>query len=219
MTVFTAMFATLCVVTLPQQVLAISNQGVIDLTNTQRAANGLGPLAWNAQLSNSALLKAQDMCNKNYWAHTSPDGLTAWTFMSQSGYAYTTAGENIANGFSDDSALMVAWMASPEHRANILGSAYQDIGVANTSCSLLGSLTTLVVAHYGARRAVAPAPAAAPITQPSHSAPAPVEAEAPPVPTTPEVVKPEPAPKPTESFGSKIWAMTQQHTSTTDLFQ
>lgn len=145
------------------QANALGASTLIALTNTQRAAAGLGPLAYNGQLTASATAKAQDMLAKGYWGHTAPDGTSAWTFVGNAGYAYTAVGENLARDYNSDSAVISAWMASPAHRANVLNGAYQHIGIAVVSGTLAGAPTTLVVAHFGATSAsAAPAPAPAP---------------------------------------------------------
>jgi hypothetical protein len=155
---------------------ALGASTLISLTNTQRAAAGLGPLAYNGQLSSSANAKAQDMLAKGYWGHSGPDGSSAWTFVSRAGYAYTAVGENLARDYGSDSAVISAWMASPTHRANMLNGAFQHIGIAVVSGTLAGAPTTLVVAHFGATSAApapAPTPAPAPKPAPRPSAPAP----------------------------------------------
>lgn len=159
------LFTGLSTVFSSQQAYAISEQSLIVLTNNERATGGLAPLAWNAALSSSARLKASDMCNKGYWAHTAPDGSTPWTFMNKAGYDYIDAGENLAKGFGDDAAVLAGWMASPGHRANILSSKYHEIGTASTECDLNGVTTSLVVAHYGSlatKPTATPAPKAIP---------------------------------------------------------
>lgn len=162
-----AMFAA------PAKAEAISAGTLTSLTNNQRVQAGLVPLSYNGSLASSAYAKAQDMLAKGYWAHTSPDGLSPWTFVSSAGYAYVVVGENLAKDFSSDAGVMAAWMASPGHRANVLKPEFRDVGIAVVSGSLSGSPTTLVVAHYGVR-SVRPAPAPAP-----KPAPAPARAAAP----------------------------------------
>ncbi len=138
------------ILNLAGQVHAISNRVITERTNNERTANGLSPLSSNTALSNSARMKANDMCAKDYWAHTAPDGATGWTFMSQAGYDYVVAGENLAKDFGDDTSVIAGWMASPGHRANILNKSYLEIGVSTVNCVMQGHSTTLVVAHYGA---------------------------------------------------------------------
>jgi uncharacterized protein YkwD len=170
---------------------AVSNMTLVTLTNNQRAAAGLAPLSWNGSLSQSAMLKTQDMCAKDYWAHDSPDGLTPWTFMDRAGYPYTIAGENLAKNFATDDGIMTGWMNSPGHRANILKTDFTDIGIATANCALQGVQTTLVVAHYGSTGR-STATQATPKTSPTKT---PVTAPAQPkaVPTQPAV---EPAAQP-----------------------
>lgn len=203
--------STATIVVFPLTTLAISGQTIASLTNNARSSNGLSSLAWNARLANSAWLKAQDMCVKGYWAHTAPDGASGWTFMSQSGYAYVAAGENLARGFSDDSATVAGWMASTGHRANVLNPAYADIGVGYASCLFEGVETTFVVAHYGAtatasRTAQARPKVVAPTTKAAVTS---VKPE--PVPSRAAAASP-PAIKPAEpSFGAKLWKLAWGH--------
>lgn len=165
LTTFTAVTLGLIVVLPPSHAFAISGQNLIALTNNERAANGLPSLTWNAELSASASAKARHMCANGYWAHTAPDGTTPWTFMNQAHYSYVAAGENLAKDFTDDNTTVAAWMASPGHRANILKTAFSDIGIATITCMFQGSETNLVVAHYGSTGAVSK-PAATPKPQP-----------------------------------------------------
>lgn len=171
----------------------ISASALYDLTNQQRAAAGLPALSPNSLLVQAAENKAADMFADNYWAHTAPDGLTPWYFISSAGYAYIAAGENLAKDFSTSNGVMSAWMGSTEHRANILSGSYKDMGIAVENGNLLGSPTTLVVAMYGARSAPAPAPA--PV---AHASPPPAAAASTPPPAEPPTqtatVAPESAP-------------------------
>ncbi len=130
---------------------AVSTGAVLSLTNSARAQNGLAPLASNSQLVQAAALKAQDMLAKDYFAHTSPQGLNSWHWFKQAGYNYKTAGENLAIDFSDSNAVFSAWMASPSHRANILDPDFTEIGIAIVSGEFSGSATTMVVQMFGAK--------------------------------------------------------------------
>lgn len=123
---------------------------VLDQTNQQRIKLGLKALTFNPVLSKSAQAKAKDMFSANYWAHTSPTGVPPWTFFQQAGYDYQIAGENLAKDFYDTETLMKAWMNSPTHRANIVNTKYQEIGIAVVDGVLNGMKTTLVVQHFAA---------------------------------------------------------------------
>jgi uncharacterized protein YkwD len=130
---------------------AVSGSALYSLVNARRSTAGLSAYRWNDSLSSSAYAKAKDMCKKHYWAHTSPDGLTPWTFIKASGYSYVNAGENLAADFSTDTGVVKGWMNSPAHRANLLHGKFKEIGIASMKCNLTGKSTTVVVAHFGAR--------------------------------------------------------------------
>jgi hypothetical protein len=145
----------------------ISASEVMSLTNQQRANNGLGALAYSAQLEQAARAKAQDMFDQNYWSHYNPQGNGPAYFISAAGYSYSTAGENLAKDFNTSSGVVTAWMNSAGHRANILNGSFIHTGVAVMNGTLQGSETTLVVAMYAAPSTPPPAPAPVPPPAPS----------------------------------------------------
>ena len=102
---------------------------VASLTNSERKAKGLSALTLDNQLSKLARLKAEDMAKKGYFSHTSPTYGSAFDMMNKYGVSYRTAGENIAKGQKTAESVMNGWMNSSGHRANILSSAYTNIGV------------------------------------------------------------------------------------------
>lgn len=127
----------------------ISSEQLVFLTNQERQKNGISSLSLNQQLSDAAAKKADDMFVYNYWAHNSPSGKTPWIFIKSSGYKYVYAGENLARGFSTPEDVVKAWMASPDHRANMLSQNYQDVGFAVKVGQLNGEETVLVVEELG----------------------------------------------------------------------
>lgn len=127
----------------------ISAQDLLTLTNLKRQENGLPPLVMNDELTQAAAGKAEDMFTKDYWAHVSPDGTTPWVFIKNAGYNYLYAGENLARGYTTAGSVVDAWMASPEHRANMLSPNYHDIGFAIQEGNLTGDETVLVVEELG----------------------------------------------------------------------
>jgi uncharacterized YkwD family protein len=105
-------------------------QQVLDLVNQERSKAGLGSLSMNGELSNVAMVKAQDMYNNNYFDHNSPTHGTPFDMMKEFGITYNTAGENIAKGQTTPTQVMNDWMNSPDHKANILNNSYTHIGIA-----------------------------------------------------------------------------------------
>lgn len=102
---------------------------VIRLTNAERTKRGLPALKTNWQLSRVARYKSQDMINKNYFAHQSPTYGSPFDMMQSFGLRFSAAGENIAMGQRTPKEVVAAWMNSPGHRSNILGTSYTEIGV------------------------------------------------------------------------------------------
>src|SRR3972149_811846 len=129
---------------------SVSESELLIQVNEERAKRGLAPLTLNPQLSDAARRKAADMLEKNYWAHFAPDGSTSpWGFIRAAGYNYVHAGENLARGFTDSSAVVTAWMASQSHRDNILAYKYRDVGFAIVPGTLNGEETVLIVEMFG----------------------------------------------------------------------
>lgn len=118
------------------------------ISNKQREDSGAAPLKLDPNLSKAAHEKAKDMFKNDYWAHVSPDGTTPWVFITDSGYEYSLAGENLAKDFNSSAGVINGWMNSPLHKENLLNSNYQDVGYAIIDGKLKGSETTLVVALY-----------------------------------------------------------------------
>jgi hypothetical protein len=127
----------------------ITPANIIQLTNQQRASAGLNTLSTDSRLSAAAQAKANNMFQEQYWDHFGPNGETPWMFISQAGYTYVYAGENLAKGFRTAEGVHEAWMASPTHRDNIMSNKYKDIGVAVVQGILEGKETTLVVQMFG----------------------------------------------------------------------
>ena len=129
---------------------------IVDLTNTKRAEYNLSPLSANEQLTAAAAAKAGDMFSRDYWAHNSPGGRTPWSFITESGFRYIFAGENLARDFTDAKSAVDAWMRSPSHRSNLLDSNFREIGVAVENGKLTGREGTLVVQMFGTQVSEAP---------------------------------------------------------------
>ncbi len=127
-----------------------SNQLLQD-TNLERSKQQVSDLALNPKLNAAAQAKANDMVQRDYWSHNAPDGTTPWSFVQSNGYAYQSAGENLAYGFMNAQMIITGWMNSPQHRANVLNSNYQDIGFGITTAENFQGKgpTTVVVAMYG----------------------------------------------------------------------
>jgi len=132
---------------------------IISEINKIRVSHGLDPLAENPKLDIAALLKAQDMIERDYFNHYSPEGKAPWDWISSAKYNYKYAGENLALNFFNDQETVQAWLNSPTHKDNILNPNYKDTGVAILSgiTSTTKESKTVVVQMFGTEKtSVAP---------------------------------------------------------------
>lgn len=125
---------------------------LIGLTNDYRQANSLSVLTVNPLLEEAAKMKAQDMAQKGYFAHISPDGITPWYWFEKAGYDFVYAGENLAVNFSDSEALHKAWISSLGHKENIVNKNFSEIGVAVAKGLYKGKEAFFVVQLFGSRK-------------------------------------------------------------------
>jgi uncharacterized protein YkwD len=108
------------------------------LINQERAREGEIPLVANGMLAQAAAAHTNDMVEGDYFAHVSLGGETPLERVERSGYIPNssvgyTVGENLAWGtlyLATPKSIVAAWMASPEHRANILNGEYRDSALA-----------------------------------------------------------------------------------------
>lgn len=190
--------------TAPARVSDVTPTNIISLSNQARQSNGVGTLATNNLLSQAAKAKADDMLREQYFAHVSPSNISPWYWFNQAGYAYQSAGENLAIDYLESEDVIAAWLASPSHRSNLLSTKYKDIGVAVVTGNFQGANSILVVQMFGAPKpppttTVATAPAQTPppkqVQQQLAQAPAPAPAPTP-TPTPTPAPAPPPPPEP-----------------------
>jgi uncharacterized protein YkwD len=101
---------------------------VLRLTNAERAKAGCAALHLDARLTAAAQDHSEDMANRSYFSHTTPEGKSPWDRAKAAGYADPSA-ENIAMGYPTPAAVVAGWMGSAGHRANILNCASHAVGV------------------------------------------------------------------------------------------
>ena len=112
------------------------------LTNIERGNDGKPPLAWDKKLQQIARTHSQDMAEHDYFSHVDQDGGKATDRGLKAGYRcrkQLTArqfqeglGENIyfgSRGYMEPEDAVESWMNSPGHRANMLASYYDRIGI------------------------------------------------------------------------------------------
>lgn len=110
-----------------QWVNALRAAGAVCGTTIYAAA---APLNWNSLLLKAASGHASDMASNNYFSHDSLDGRTVAQRISDAGYSYSAAAENIAAGDTTVQSVLTHWLNSPGHCVNMMSATYRDIGVA-----------------------------------------------------------------------------------------
>jgi uncharacterized protein YkwD len=112
-----------------------SEQELLGLTNGARSAVGLPALRWDGALASIARWRSEDMIDRDFFSHNiPPTGEMAWDVMDQRGYCYEIAGENIGwnMNWPDDQATVQienSFIGSDTHRDNILGRAWDSVGI------------------------------------------------------------------------------------------
>lgn len=103
---------------------------VIYYTNLERIDAGLLPLHYNANLQAAAYGHSEDMAINNFFNHVGSGDSTLVNRVQGAGYTgWTMLAENIAAGYSGAQTVVTVWMNSPGHRANILRTTVNEIGV------------------------------------------------------------------------------------------
>lgn len=130
--------------------------------NETRAQHGLRPLVLSRALESAAVFHSRSMLQGGFFAHESQDGssfvLRLKRFYRPAGYASWSAGENLLydTGALDAQSAIVAWLASPEHRRNMLDPAWREVGIAAMHASAAGGTfggqpTWVVTMDFGTR--------------------------------------------------------------------
>lgn len=132
---------------------AIVERVLVELANRSRTEDALPSLVISPLLEEAARRKAHDMAEKGYFSHVSPEGITPWQWLTEAGYRYAYAGENLAVDFADSETVNDAWLRSPAHRANILNTRFTEIGIAVAHGMYQGRDTIFVVQMFGSPRA------------------------------------------------------------------
>jgi uncharacterized protein YkwD len=111
---------------------------VFEMTNQARRAQGLAPLAKDAELVNAARSFSNDMLVHGFFDHDTPDGLTFekrlasqyphWVY-SMGENIWSGSGYNIRNTEEIAQDIVSDLMKSPGHRENILDPGYTHLGV------------------------------------------------------------------------------------------
>jgi len=111
---------------------------ILELVNQERAAGAtcggkamppVGSLSMHPVLRQTARAHATDMAQNGFFSHDNLQGKSPFDRMTEAGYDYASAGENIAAGSPSPEAAMEQWMQSPGHCGNVMKASFTDLGV------------------------------------------------------------------------------------------
>jgi uncharacterized protein YkwD len=113
------------------------NAFALELVNRDRVINQTGKLTLDNLLSETAQLHAEDMSQRNYFNHVTPEGKNPRDrFLAAGGSKLVAVGENISRSGSKGTGLTYGiaeelqrgWMYSNGHRENLLTKKYKKFG-------------------------------------------------------------------------------------------
>lgn len=113
---------------------------VIRLTNAYRTFHGRTELRSAPNLHISATNHARYIVKTGKFSH---DGWAGFIRRTKYRFLHGYLGENIAMGQTTPAEVVHDWLASPGHRANIMGAHYVDTGV--------GRVNDVWVVHFGGK--------------------------------------------------------------------
>ena len=89
-------------------------------------------IVWNDTLAQVAEKHSKEMSDNNYFSHTGLNGSSPGDRMKDADYYWSTYGENIANGYTDEEAVIEGWLKSPGHCKNIMNGNFKEMGVGKS---------------------------------------------------------------------------------------
>jgi len=116
-----------------------AEQYMFKLVNQERSSKGLKELVFKVELQNVGRKHCQDMLQRGYFSHYSPEGFSPFDRMNKADILYNAAGENLALSPNTDIAMQ-GLMSSSGHRANILSADFGKIGIGVIDGEIYGEI-------------------------------------------------------------------------------
>lgn len=123
-----------------------SEREMIKLVNNERVSRGLKALTFDSELRAVARGHSEDMFERGYFAHFSPEGESVADRAEKAGVNFLVIGENLAYAPSVFLAHK-GLMNSEGHRANILSSDFGKIGIGVMDGGVYGRMFTQVFSN------------------------------------------------------------------------
>jgi uncharacterized protein YkwD len=97
--------------------------------NAERTKAGCAALIYDQKIEDVARAHSVDMRDRNYFDHSTPEGVSPAQRLTNAGVPWRSMGENIARGQRDAATVVTGWMNSSGHRANILNCGFTRSGL------------------------------------------------------------------------------------------
>jgi uncharacterized protein YkwD len=127
-------------------VLGAMEARLVELHNEERSVRDLPKLCVREELVASSRLHSEEMIERDYFAHETPEDENAFERMKRAGYtldgyASISTGENLAwrthRGAgpepSDAKLVVEGWLESEGHRRNLLDPDFREVGVGTAT--------------------------------------------------------------------------------------
>ncbi|OGM59062.1 hypothetical protein A3A75_05345 [Candidatus Woesebacteria bacterium RIFCSPLOWO2_01_FULL_39_10] len=118
-------------ITVETQELTVDEEAereMFKLVNEERKSRGISELTWRSDVVPVARDHAQDMWEREYFGHYSPEGEDAGNRMEKAGVEFMIVGENLALAPTLSTAHQ-GLMNSEGHRKNILDTEFKRVGI------------------------------------------------------------------------------------------
>lgn len=110
---------------------------MFNMVNQERKKEGLSALSSDRSLTLVGRSHCQDMAQRGYFSHYTPEGKSPFDRMDEANITYTAAGENLALAPNTQLAMQ-GLMNSPGHRANILSNDFGKVGIGVIDAGVYG---------------------------------------------------------------------------------
>jgi uncharacterized protein YkwD len=135
---------------------AVQTRAIACMLNWARAQDRRARLVRRPALQRAAAMKGERVASCGQFSHT-PCGSAVTAAVRASGYRYAAFGENLfvgSWGAVSAREVVMAWLQSPPHRANVLSPLFRDVGAAPVLAHGLldGGDAVVWTATFGSRR-------------------------------------------------------------------
>lgn len=131
--------ATATATPVPTNADMAAEDAALGMINQSRQQYGLPPLTMYEPLRQVARNHAKDMATRNYFSHTTPEGLKPWDRITAAGITWRYVAENIGWGQgyrtptdsvrANHTSMMAETPPNDGHRKNILSSQARRVGI------------------------------------------------------------------------------------------